>query len=51
MVSIFNAFLSYVLLAIIMAALAVAGTFVGRKLRDMKDAKAVVENNVDVEKK
>ena len=46
MISFFNEFISYVLLAAIMVAVAIAGVFTGKKLRDRKDAKAgAVDDN------
>lgn len=47
MVVFFSEFLSYLLLAVIFMCLIVAGTFVGKKLRDAKDKKdaSVTENN------
>jgi hypothetical protein len=43
MIAFINEFLSYLLLVIIMAAIAVCGVFTGKKLRDKKNAKAAVE--------
>ena len=42
-------FLQYFVIMILLAAIAVAGVFVGKKLRDRKDAKAAAEAN-DAEK-
>lgn len=39
MVVFFNEFLSYLVLALIFMCLIVAGTIVGKKMRDAKDAK------------
>ena len=39
MISFFNEFISYLLLVIIMACIAVCGVFAGKKLRDKKDLK------------
>ena len=39
MVAFFNEFISYLLLVVIMAAVAVGGVIAGRKLRDSKDSK------------
>jgi hypothetical protein len=44
MVVVFNEFLSYLLLFVIMVAIAVAGFFVGKKLRQNKNAKNGGEN-------
>ena len=43
MVAFFNQFISYLLLVIIMIAVGVCGGFVGKKLRDRKNAKAASE--------
>ena len=43
MISFFNEFISYLLLVIIMAAVAVCGVFAGKKLRDNKDAKEALK--------
>ena len=48
MVSFFNEFISYLLLVVIMAAVAVCGVFAGKKLRDSKDAKEVYSFSVTV---
>ena len=45
MISFVNTFLSYLLLVVISAAIAVLGTFVGKKLRDYKDKKAALAEN------
>ncbi|MBQ7482294.1 MAG: vanadium nitrogenase [Lachnospiraceae bacterium] len=39
MVSFFNSFISYLLLVVIMVAVAICGGFTGKKLRDRKNAK------------
>ncbi len=39
MVSFFNSFISYLLLVVIMVAVAICGGFAGKKLRDRKNAK------------
>ena len=39
MVAFFSEFISYLLLVVIMAAVAVCGVFAGKKLRDNKNAK------------
>ena len=43
MVTFFNQFISYLLLVIIMIAVGICGGFVGKKLRDSKDAKNAAE--------
>lgn len=43
MIAFINEFLSYLLLVIIMAVIAVCGVFTGKKLRDKKNAKAAAE--------
>lgn len=43
MIAFINEFLSYLLLVIIMGAIAVCGVFTGKKLRDRKNAKAAAE--------
>lgn len=42
MVAFFNEFVSYLLLVVIMAAVAVCGVFAGKKLRDSKNAREAV---------
>ena len=39
MIAFFNEFITYLLLVVIMAAVAVGGVFAGKKLRDNKKAK------------
>lgn len=40
-----SSFLQYFIIMVILAAIAVLGVFVGKKLRDRKDAKAAKEQN------
>jgi hypothetical protein len=47
MVSFFNTFISYLLLVVIMVALAICGGFVGKKLRDNKNAKEALKAETD----
>ena len=47
MIGFFNEFISYLLLVIIMAAVAVCGVFTGKKLRDNKDAKAAAQTKAE----
>ena len=42
MIAFFNEFISYLLLVVIMAAVAVCGTITGRKLKDSKNAKKAI---------
>ena len=49
MVSFINEFISYLLLVVIMVAVAICGGFIGKKLRDMKSAKAAEENEKNTE--
>jgi uncharacterized protein (UPF0333 family) len=47
MVAFFNEFISYLLLVIIMIVIGICGGFVGKKLRDKKNAKAASETQAD----
>jgi hypothetical protein len=47
MVSFFNEFITYILLVIIMGAVAVCGVLTGRKLRNSKDAKKAAADASD----
>lgn len=47
MIGFFNEFVSYLLLVIIMVAVAVCGGFVGKKLRDNKNAKEALNAGAD----
>ena len=47
MVAFFNEFITYLLLVIIMAAIAVGGVFAGKKLRDKKNAGGAPANEPD----
>ena len=45
MISFFNMFLTYLILVIISIGVIVLGVICGKKLRDMKDAKAEISGN------
>lgn len=47
MVSFFNTFISYLLLVVIMVIVALCGGFVGKKLRDGKNAKEAMKSEAD----
>ena len=42
-----NSFVEYFITMVVMAAIAVAGVFAGKKLRDRKDAKKAEENQAE----
>ena len=42
-----NSFVEYFITMVVMAAIAVAGVFAGKKLRDRKDAKKAAENQAE----
>ena len=47
MISFVNTFISYLLLVVIMVAVAICGGFVGKKLRDNKNAREALKTDAD----